>query len=153
MYFTGRRTIPSLVFAMLTLQLLLLAACGDPTVLPSDAKISVNSQTLKNPPSGTSVDFHVVTTYSDGKPMPWAKIRISGTFAEPNSGAVYQFYYYPGGTNVANTPVDSPFQAQTNEFGVYNFSITVDGTVFKDTVTVSSGAAIGTGTIEVTTGT
>ena len=102
----------------------------------------------------TTLDFAVVTRYADGTPIPKAPLKITGGFAEPrnatNTTTRYQFYFNPGGENNPNNiKADSGFEAQTDDRGVYNFSVTIFGTVggvpnsFKDTVVVYSGTAIG----------
>lgn len=86
--------------------------------------------------------------------MPSAKVRISGAFAVPSPGATYQFYWKPGGDqDPTNPPVNSGFEAQTDDFGVYIFSVVIFGTStgFTDTIFVTSGTASGSATIEATT--
>jgi hypothetical protein len=84
--------------------------------------------------------------------MPYANVIISGGFAMPSTLGLYQFYWGPNGNFSATpSPVDSGFLAQTNEYGVYDFSIVVFGFPFEDTIHVTSGTAAGTADITVTT--
>lgn len=145
----------ALIAGLLTLSLLSLTNCGDNEAVPAGSTITINpaSVSLKDIPGDTVVNFKVIVKYSDGTPMPYAKIHITGAFAEPAVAAPYQFYYYPGGDRVPNTPVNSGFNAQTDEYGVYDFSLVVygPGSGFDDTIYVSSGTVVGTATIKLTT--
>lgn len=147
----------ALIAGLLILFFLSLAGCGDNKAVPAGSTITINpaSVSLKNPPLDTVVDFKVIFRYSDGTPIPNARMFISGGYAQPNSAGLYQFYYYPGGTQGQNpnTAVNSGYEAQADDFGVYNFSIEVTGSVFDDTIYVTSGTVVGTATIKVTTGT
>jgi hypothetical protein len=86
--------------------------------------------------------------YPDGTPMPKACLDISGVLASPRNasgtGWYYQFYYYPGGnTNIGNIPVNSPFAAQTDDFGQYTFSTLISagtGSFFDESIYVRSGS-------------
>ncbi len=145
-----------LILALLTIsEVVLLPGCGDNTSVPDKSTIMItpSSVKLKNPPSDTVVNFKVTIRYSDGTPVPNARMFISGGFAQPNSAGLYQFYYYPGGTQYPNTAVNSGYEAQADDFGVYDFSIVVSGVAFDDTIYVTSGTVVGTATIKVTTGT
>lgn len=146
-----------LILALLISPVIMLQGCGKNESVPDKSTITINpnSVSMRNPPSDTVVDFKVVVKYSDGTPTPYANIHITGAFAEPITGAVYQFYYYPGGTQNpnGNAAVNSGFNAQTDKYGVYDFSIGVTGSAFNDTIYVSSGSAVGTSTLAVTTGT
>jgi len=147
----------ALIAGLLILFFLSLAGCGDDKAVPDRSTITINpaSVSLKNILGNTMVDFKVIVRYSNGTPMPDAKIHITGAFAEPTVAAQYQFYSYPGGDGVLNTPVNSGFNAQTDEYGVYDFSLVVygPGSGFDDTIYVSSGTAVGTATIKLTMGT
>ena len=145
-----------LVLALLIIPIVFLPGCGDNTSVPDKSTITIDpsSVTLKNPPMDTVVPFKVIIRYPDGTPIPNARIFISGGFAQPNSAGLYQFCYYPiGPQNPSCTPVDSGYEAQADDFGVYNFSIVLSGSAFNDTIYVTSGTAVESATIAVTTGT
>ncbi len=146
-----------LILALLISPVIMLQGCGKNESVSDKSTITINPSavTMKNPPSDTVVDFQVVVKYSDGTPTPYANIYISGAFAVPVTGALYQFYYYPNGTQNpnGNAAVNSGFNAQTDKYGVYDFSVVITGSAFKDTVYVTSGTAAVTATMEVTTGT
>lgn len=129
-------------------------SCGKNITAPDGSTITINPTTItfKNITSDTIADFVVTVRYPDGEPMPYAKVRISGAFAVPNAVSAYQFYYKAGGTQtVGNPAVDSPFEAQTDEFGTYHFSVVLFGNlVFNDTIYVTSGSASGTTKLEST---
>jgi hypothetical protein len=144
------------VFIALIAPVVMLGGCGKNNGTPDGATITINGPTQAlSIVDNTSEDFSVVARYADGTPIPKAPIRITGLFAEPrnatNTTTRYQFYFLPGGeNNPTNIKVDSGFEAQTDDRGVYNFSVTIFGTVggapnsFKDTIVVTSGTAIGT---------
>ena len=126
--------------------------CGRTDIAPDGSTITITptSMTLKNTTSDTSNDFTVIVRYPDDKPIPYAKVKISGGFAAPNKGATYQFYYYTGGSaNTGNAAVDSGFIGQTDKMGIYKFSVVVYGasTGFDDTIMVESGTASATATL------
>nr|MDA8101248.1 hypothetical protein [Nitrospiraceae bacterium] len=115
-------------------------------IVPDGSTLSVDpvSTTLTNVTVDTAVDFKVIARYADGSPIPYAKVKIEGSFAAPNAVNAYQFYYYPGGAkNPNNVAVDSGFTGQTDEFGIYRFSANVFGsaTGFNDDINISSGTA------------
>lgn len=109
----------------------------------------------------TNLNWTVVVKTPDGNPMPKACLYISGSFAAPrnatHTGVHYQFYYYPDGTNSTNgnihgnIPMNSPFIAQTDDFGQYSFSALVSTArrTFTGTIVVQSGLNVGTATITV----
>jgi guanyl-specific ribonuclease Sa len=135
-----------LALALLISAVILVQACGDNNNAPDGSTLVVNPSavTLRNVPTDATQNLSVIARYKDGTPIPYAKIHISGAFAEPFVPAQYQFYYYPEGTArpEGNRPVNSGFDGQTNENGVYNFSIVVyGGTAFDDTIYLNSGTA------------
>lgn len=142
-----------LVLALLIIPVVSFPGCGDNTSVPDKSTITISPSgpSLTNPPMDTVVNFKVTIRYSDGTPIPNARMFISGAFAQPNAAGLYQFYYYPGGTQNPNTAVNSGYEAQADDFGVYNFSIVLTGSAFDDTIYVTSGTAVGTATIKVTT--
>jgi hypothetical protein len=149
-----------LLLVMIAL-LAMLEGCGKNKESTNGAVISVNPASITSSiATDTTYNFTVTVKYADGLPYPNAVLNIDGSFAEPrnttNTLPRYQFYYFTGGaTNLANVPVDSPFTAQTDDYGNYSFSITVPGLVtittttgtstvvnsFKDNIDVHSGGA------------
>jgi len=123
------------------------------TIKPSSLTISIAAD--------TNLNWTVVVKTPDGIPMPKACLYISGSFAFPSNATHtrvhYQFYYYPDGTNytngnfLGNIPVNSPFIAQTDDFGQYTFSALVSAArqTFTGTIVVLSGLNVGTATVTV----
>jgi hypothetical protein len=140
--------------ALLIFSMVILQACGDSeTTAPDGSTITVNPSdiTITNV-DDAALNFNIVVRYADGKPMPYAIVHITGSFAEPYGNAHYQFYYFPNGPSnpTGNTAVDSGFDVQTDEFGVYNFSIVIyGGSVFDDTIHFTSGSAVDEVTLSV----
>jgi uncharacterized protein YcfL len=125
---------------------------GAQCTAPAGSSITVTGPAAASISSDTNFNFTAVVKTPDGNPMAKACLDISGAFAFPRNstqtGVHYQFYYYPDGTSnpSGNLAVSSPFSAQTDDFGVYTFSALVSATsgTFTDTITVSSGANMGT---------
>jgi hypothetical protein len=135
--------------------------CGGSSTVPDKATITINGPSDAVTISADTVfDYTVVVRYSDGTPIPKAKLRITGAFAEPrnstNTNPRYQFYYNSGGPLAAgNIKVASGFEAQTDDWGIYSFSVNAYGLVngaansFADTIEVYSGTAIGSISLKV----
>jgi hypothetical protein len=144
-----------LVLAFLIAPIVLFQGCGDNESAPDGSTITIEGGGTLNNPGETAVNLKVTVRYPDGTPMPYANVIISGGFAIPSTLGLYQFYWFPDGNLNADPakiiPVDSGFLAQTNEYGVYDFSIVVFGLPFEDTIHVTSGTAAGTADITVTT--
>ena len=150
-----------LVIFILMAPIIMFGGCGKNNGTPDGATISINGPTQAlTIADNTTLDFAVVARYADGTPIPKAPLKITGGFAEPrnatNTTTRYQFYFFPGGeNNPNNVKADSGFEAQTDDRGVYNFSVTIFGTVggaansFKDTVTVYSGTTVGSFSLSV----
>jgi hypothetical protein len=151
----NKKLVPVWVLFILIVPVVMLGSCGKNNGTPDGATITINgpTQTLAIA-DNTTQDYSVVARYADGTPIPKAPLRITGGFAEPrnatNTTTRYQFYFFPGGENNPNNlKVDTGFEAQTDDRGVYNFSVTIFGTVggvansFQDTIVVSSGTAFG----------
>jgi|WetSurSiteA1Bulk_404760.scaffolds.fasta_scaffold63761_2 hypothetical protein len=136
-----------------------LQGCGDahPTSVPDGSTITVSPSGLTSTiTANISQDFSVTVKDESGSPINKAQVRITGAFAEPrnstNTNPRYQFYSFLGGENTVgngNIPVDSGFTGETDRYGVYNFSITIYGTVgglpntFTDIINIHSGTAFG----------
>ncbi len=145
-----------LALLLVLLLIMLVQGCGSENsssncTAPAGSKITINpsSQTI-HPTAATGLNWTVTVAYPDGSLMPKACIGISGNFAVPNSTQAYQFQFFPKDV-VPNLPVNSGFSAQTDDFGQYTFStlISAGSVTFTDTITVQSGANIGTATLTV----
>lgn len=148
-----------IVLALLMIQVMLFTGCGSNDAIVDRSTITISPATvsIQNIISDAVQNYSVVVRYPDGTPIPFAKIHVSGAFAEPALGAAYQFYFYPDGTQNpnGNVTVDSGFDAETDKFGVYTFSIVVfgPGATFHDAINITSGTTAGLSTIDlVTTG-
>jgi hypothetical protein len=147
-----------LALTLLLSSVILFHGCGDNKAVPFGSKITINptAAALKGIPGDTTENFKVLVTYTDGTPIPKAIIHITSSFAVTNSGVapLYQFYYYPDGPDRVggNTRVNSGYDAQTDDYGVYDFSVSVfgPGSTFNDTINVTSGTAVGTATLALT---
>ena len=132
--------------------LLILIGCSQSTTAPSGGTITFDptSHSQTGIASNTTVNFTVEVKNLNGKLMNKAKIRISGPFAVPRTTAYYQFYR---GYNATGGAVDSGFEAETDDFGVYTFSVIIDAAAsaagFSDYIAVSSGTNFGSAKIEV----
>lgn len=132
--------------------ILTLPGCGDDEAVctaPAGSSIVLTGPAVFGGISAdTCANINAAVFYPDGKPMPKACINVSGSFAFPRNTAVtnprYQFYYYPDCNVVANNAVDSGFNAQTDDSGVYSFSALISfGTgTFKDEIFVRSGVNV-----------
>jgi hypothetical protein len=143
------------VLFILIASVVILGGCGKNNAAPDGATITINGPTQALAiADNTTLDFTVVVRYADGTPVPKAPLRITGAFAEPrnatNTTTRYQFYFFPNGENDPNNiKVPSDFEAQTDDRGIYNFSVTIFGTVgsvansFQDTIVVYSGTTTG----------
>lgn len=161
MYIDGHRTGVYVLFLVLFFAVIL-QGCGlskEDCTAPNGSTITINpasqTWTFSSGSGGLGGDLEdnwsVKVSYSDGTPMPYACIRVWGALAVPSGYGAYQFQYYPAPKN-PNAPVDAGFTAQTDEFGMYNFSTLISaGTgTFKDTIRVQSGAISASATYEVT---
>jgi hypothetical protein len=149
------RLISVLVLAFLIAPIVLFQGCGDNKNIPDGSTITILPETNELIIAGeVIVNLKVIARYTDGAPIPYANLVITGGFAAPAAANAYQFYWDPGGNAVANPiPVDSGFKPQTDESGVYDFSIVVFGTTaFTDTIYATSGTAVGTADLTVSTG-
>ncbi len=132
--------------------ILLLWSCGDVSAPPgSTITIEPSSLTIENslPTAETSTQYYTVSVVDeDGNPVGDVKLSISFIWASPSPYNLVQLYK-------GDVPVDSPFEATTDEFGAYTFRldfISGGGYEYKGDVEVRSGAAFASSTLEVTTG-
>jgi hypothetical protein len=150
---------------MIVLSMLaLVSGCGKEKVSPDQSTITFNpaSFTQAGIISDQVLNLSLVVRYPDGSPMPKANVKIFGAFAVPNVIPSYQFYLHPDAfQDPNNIPVDSGFQAQTDDLGTYNFSIALFSQVtfsngisvvnaFRDNINATSGSAFGTISINIT---
>jgi hypothetical protein len=148
------RMLPVLIL-LLILPLFVFNGCGNDSFnsIPDGSKISVgpdHSQT--GIAADTTVNYTIVAIYSDGTPIPNARVKVSGSFAVPRANPHYQFYLYPDGpANLTNVTVDSGFFVRTGDDGTYMFSALISAASgsFSDSIICTSGTAIGTAQIEV----
>ncbi len=141
-------TVCSLLFSVL------LWGCGDSVSAPTGSTITINpsSLSIESIAGDTIYNYTVYVTNKEGNPLDGIEIWISGAFAAPRTPARYQFCRKSDGIE----PVNSSFSAETDELGVYYFSIIVpvivDGepNAFKDDIEVRSGSAFASAHIELT---
>lgn len=152
------KLISILVLVLIASPIIVLEGCGSNNSATDRSTILVNPASVSPSISADMIqDFTVTVRYSDGTPYPKAVLYISGPFAQPrnatNTNPHYQFYYGPGGNLAAgNIPVNSPFKAQTDDYGNYQFSILIPDPVlingvmgpntFSDTIDIFSGSAL-----------
>jgi len=148
----------TLIFVMFSI--VLMQGCGDSSTqctAPAGSTITVTGPNPSSIAADTNFNFTAVVIMPDGSPMSKACLDISGSFAFPRNatqtGVHYQFYFSPDGTSNpnGNVPVSSPFSAQTDDFGQYTFSalVTAASGTFTDTISVRSGANMGTATFTI----
>jgi len=99
-----------------------LFSCGEDDVCPPpESTISLSPESLDITDAGPNQQIH--TTYftinvadNNGIPIKHAKLSISFIWAVPDSYQVVQLYD-------GDTPVNSPFNTETDEFGVYYLKV------------------------------
>lgn len=129
-----------LVLALPIIMVILFQGCGNTNTTPDKSTIEFNptSFTIAAPETVCLPLIKVIVRYSDATPRPKAVINISGFFAVPNvltgvaGSGLYQFYTEP---NCGGVPVDSGFQAKTDDTGVYSFSASIFGLITETTST------------------
>lgn len=133
--------------------ILFLWSCGDISA-PPDSTITINPSSLNIENSllttETSTQYYTVSVVDkDGNPVGDVKLSISFIWASPSPYNLVQLYK-------GDTPVDSPFDATTDEFGAYKFRldfISGGGYEYTGDLEVRSGAAFAASTLDVTAGT
>jgi hypothetical protein len=141
-------TVCSLLFSVL------LWGCGDSSA-PPDSTITINPDTLamtclcETPCDATwhTTFFTIYAKDSNGTPLGKTKITISYPWAFPDLYSHVQLYD-------GSTPVNSPFDAETDDFGVYylRFDYMLCGMLkYNGDLEVRSGSAYAKATFEVTT--
>jgi hypothetical protein len=118
---------------------------GESISAPPGSTITIypESLTVTSLAGDTDFNFTVVVESENGDPLGNIEIWISGNFAAPRTPIRYQFCRNSDGIDRVN----SSFSAETNDLGVYYFSIIVpamvDGepNVFEDDIEVRSGSA------------
>lgn len=124
---------------------------GDSVSAPPDSTITINPETLSVADSREEEDWHtqffsIYVQNSDGTPLGNVKITISYPWAVPDSSGVVQLY---DGDNKVN----SPFDAETDDFGVYNLRfdyLSGGGLAYYGDLEVRSGSAYGKATFTLT---
>mgnify|MGYP001596746244 FL=1 len=152
MHLNGYKTGVNILLLVLLFTVLPLGCGKTFDSIPDGSTITLDpdSVSFSNISSDTIQNFTVTLRYPDGTPIPFAVIEVAGSFAIPNGMGLYQFYFYPNGTQtVGNIAVDSGFKAQTKEDGTYSFSVVFfAGSLFEeDTIRVTSGTVSGTATL------
>ncbi len=138
--------------------ILFLWSCGDVSAPPGSTitidppSVSIESVIEKDgsSPVRTATTYYTVSVVDkDGNPVGNVKLSISFIWASPNSSNVVQLYK-------GDTPVDSPFEATTDEFGSYKFKMDfISGGTYEYTgdLEVRSGANFASSTLDVTVAT
>jgi hypothetical protein len=129
-----------LVLALPIILVILFQGCGNTDTTPDKSTIEFApiSFTIASPETVCLPLIKVIVRYSDTTPRPKAVVTISGGFAVPNvitgvtGSGLYQFYTEP---NCGGVPVDSGFQAKTDDTGVYSFSAIIYGLITETTST------------------
>lgn len=108
------------------------------TVMPVDPEIAITGYDVP-------YDLWVIVSYPDKTPMPKACVTITGAFASVSPTPLYTFDYYPVNDPKGPVYVQSGFTAQTDNSGVYRFSIFIPSStvLFEDDIVVRSGTASG----------
>jgi hypothetical protein len=131
--------------------------CGslgqDTVTAPPDSAITINPDTTTvtdgNEDSWWHTQFFTIYVQdSDGNPLGNVKITISYPWAVPDPAGVVQLYD-------GSTPVKSPFDAKTDDFGVYYLRfdyMSGGGLAYYGDLEVRSGSAYGISTFTVTSG-
>lgn len=129
-----------------------MSSCGSGSVsAPPGATITINPATLSvtdetTEPTWKTQFFTILVKNSDGNPLGNIKITISYPWAVPDSAGLVQLYD-------GSTPVNSPFDAETDDFGVYNLRfdyLSGGGLNYNGDLEVRSGSAFSSATFEVT---
>ncbi|MEC4685975.1 MAG: hypothetical protein VST71_09630 [Nitrospirota bacterium] len=133
--------------------ILFLWSCGDVSA-PPDSTITINPPSLSVENGDTtarwSTQYYTVSVVDkDGYPVGDAELSISFIWASPNPYNLVQLYK-------GDTPVNSPFDATTDEFGAYTFRLDfISGGAYEYTgdIEVRSGANFASSSLEVTVAT
>jgi hypothetical protein len=128
---------------------LILCGCGGGSAPPGSA-ITVNpsSNTVTDGSTDVSTQtlFYTISLVdAAGKPLGHTRISISFIWANPNTFNVVQLF---DGT----TPKKSPFDAETDDFGVYILRLDFQsggGLKYTGNIEVRSGASVGSSTLNV----
>lgn len=139
------------IYGIFFMGLISILGCGDGgSSSPSKSTMTINPATVSvTDGSGTvsthSQSFTITVLDSNGKPMNEQEITISFPWAVPDSAGVVQLYD-------GNTPVNSPFKAETDKFGVYNLRFdyqTGGGLAYKGDIEVRSATVYAKASVEV----
>lgn len=119
---------------------------GGGVTAPDGSTITINPSTMT---VTDAVDvwhttfFDIIVKNADGQPMGDAKVTISFPWAVPDPQAVVQLYD-------GSTPKNSPFDAKTDDFGVYHLRFDYrTGFKYNGDLEARSGTTLGKATITV----
>jgi hypothetical protein len=140
-----------LLFALLGASVFFMSSCGGVTA-PPNATITINPATVLITDGTTEPTWHtqyftISVKNSKGDPLGDIEIWISYPLAVPDSAGVVQLYD-------GDTPVNSPFKAKTDDFGVYQlrFDYQLGVGSYKGDLEVRSGSAFGSASFTVSAG-
>ncbi len=140
-----------LLLTLLGASVFFMSSCGGGSVsAPPGATITINPATLSvtdgtTEPNWKTRFFTIFVKDSKGNPLGNIKISIFYPWAVPDSAGVVQLYD-------GSTPVNSPFDAETDDFGAYNLRfdyLSGGGLNYKGDLEVRSGSAFGSASVEV----
>ncbi|MBM4136572.1 MAG: hypothetical protein FJ241_07045 [Nitrospira sp.] len=133
---------------LLFLFLIPFSGCGESVSAPPGAKVKINPSEVTITDTG-AIDTHtqffsISVTDANDIPLGNIKITISYPWAVPDSSGVVQLYN-------GSTPVNSPFDTETDDFGIYNLRMDYQsgGLDYKGDLEVRSGTAYGKASFEV----
>lgn len=142
-----------ILLTLLGASVFFMSSCGGGSVsAPPGATITITPESFTPPPDGSAESswhtqfFTILVKNSDGNPLGNIKITISYPWAVPDSAGLVQLYD-------GSTPVNSPFDAKTDDFGVYHLRFDYQsggGLKYKGDLEVRSGSAFKTAAFEVT---
>ncbi len=148
-----KRLLPA-VFVLISL--FLLSACGsnsggNPATALSTLTINPSDSTITDARAAqyTSTQFFTITVIDErSRPLSDVTLGISYIWAAPNAAGLVQLYD-------GNTQVDSPFEAQTDEYGQYHLRVDFQsgaGLEYSASIQVTSGVKFTSATFAVETG-
>ncbi len=143
-----------LLLALLGASVFFMSSCGGGGFVsaPPGATITITPSTVSITDGTTEPTWHtqyftISVKNSKGDPLGDIEIWISYPLAVPDSAGVVQLYD-------GNTPVNSPFKAKTDDFGVYQlrFDYQLGVGSYKGNLEVRSGSAFGSASFDVSGG-
>ncbi len=142
-----------LLLTLLGASVFFMSSCGGGSVsAPPGATITINPATLSvtdgtTEPTWHTQPFTIYVKNSKGDPLGDTEIWISFIWAVPDVFSAVQLYD-------GNTPVNSPFKAKTDDFGVYQlrFDYQLGVGSYTGNLEVRSGSAFGSASFDVSGG-